>query len=226
MNKGLLIGIVALLLAGIGGYFAYTSMSNDSEEFGERLNSSDTAMVEKDNDSFNGTFVDLLKLGKDYTCTFDQEDEAGNKTSGEVFVASRGDKLRGDFNFVQPDGASYDGGMVRDGEYNYVWTSQFGGFKSKVTEADDSLFSSSDNDSTSTGGLSDDTDVDFDCKSWRVDESKFIPPSDIEFQDFSQEMQQIEEAEDLLNDLEIDCSVCDSAPEGAARTQCLQALGC
>ncbi len=193
----------------------------------------DGAMMMADGDKMSGSesisssFAELVRLGKSYHCTFDTTDDAGNATSGEVYVAQSGDKVNGDFELTQADGVTHQANVIRDGEYNYIWSTMFDqGFKSKIVSEDDSFFSSSEKSGDQVG-FDEDADVDFDCSPWRVDNAMFVPPAEIKFADFSAQMEvHLDAAEEAQDKMKASCSVCDQAPAGASRDQCLQALGC
>lgn len=68
-----------------------------------------------------------------------------------------------------------------------------------------------------------DQQLDYKCSTWVNDPSKFVLPTDVTFTDPSE---MIQEALGASGAPKIDCSACDAAPEGAARTQCLTALKC
>ncbi len=226
MSKGLMIGIAALLIVG-AGVGAYSLLSNRSENEAARTSntstSSNDSMNEDGDNSVSGKLSDLLKLGQNYSCTFDHTDESGNQTVGTVYVAASGDKLRGDFTFTDSAGESYEVGVIRDDTYNYVWSPKFGGFKTQITEGDSEIFSS--DDTASSVGSLEDSEVNFDCRRWSVDTALFIPPSTVEFIDTDAMMQELQvETSEAMEGL--DCSVCDNVPAGPSKDQCLQALGC
>ncbi len=217
--------VVALVifLLGVGAVF-FMKYSGDTEKSTTESISLGNSSESSDSQSVSGTFMDLLALGESYQCTFETVDESGNQTSGMVYVAGSGDKLRGEFTINTPEDTTYDAYILRDGTYNYLWSSQEPqGFKTAISEEDEGLFS--DDKEGNTGyGVDDEANVDFNCDKWRVDNSKFVPPSDVEFTDFSQMMQNV--TDEVTQSTNLDCSVCDQVPEGQARTQCLTTLGC
>lgn len=219
MNKALLAFLAVVILAIVGvGAFLFTRKPPTNNQ------TPNNSIME--GNKFSGTFMDLLALGQNYTCTFDTVDDAGTKTKGKVYVAAGGNKLSGQFLITQADGTEVDSNIIRDGEYNYIWTSlQPEGYKTKITLDNDSLFGSG-KDSGKSTNLSDDINLDFDCSPWAVDNTMFIPPSNIEFLDLSETMMQLQQESQESIKNSVDCSVCDQAPAGAARDQCLQNLGC
>lgn len=169
--------------------------------------------------SFAGTFADLFSLGQNYTCNYSFSGDDGSVASGTVYMTANGDKMNSKFELTPAGGSKMEGYVIRDGEYNYIWTSMESmGYKTKIVPEDDSVFGSDDSESADMTGLSDQNEFDFDCFPWVVDNSKFTPPSNVEFVDLEAAMEQMQES--------IDCSVCDNLPEGEAQDQCLQSLGC
>lgn len=183
-------------------------------------NTSDTSQ-----EKMSGTFENLIANGKSYECTFSKSDEQGD-VSGKVYVENK-DMLYGDYQMTDKDGNNFDIEIIRDGEYNYVWgTSSFGDMAVKTKISDEGDSPSKDN----TNILESEEEYDFDCKNWKVKDSMFIPPSDIEFNEFSIPSFNLDtsangsvQSSSAPSQSEI-CSSCDSAPAGAARDQCLQAI--
>lgn len=223
MNKSstfLVLILFVLLLAG-GAFFFLKPTSrtseNDSTARNNAIEENDSVETQASGKtSVTGNFMELLKLGENYSCDFDYEDDQGNTTKGKVYVSESGDKLRGEFELIQADGTAITTNILRAGEYNYMWTSALPqGFKYAITEEDTSFFGDAGDDSTQTFGLDADLDMDFDCDSWRVDGSMFEVPDDIEFVEAS--------TNTYVDD---PCAACDMVPAGTSRDQCLQTLGC
>lgn len=214
-----------VVVVGVGGYMAMSgnsSTSTDTTGTTATENMAADTMDKSDDSGFNGTFMDLLKLGKNYTCDFAHTDQLGNDISGTVWISAGKDQLRGDFVMKQPDGQEFDSHVIRDGDLSYVWSSMFPhAMKMKVDE-DDHLWGNTEN--ADDAPIDPSEEVDFDCKKWSVDKSKFAPPADIEFMDLSQQMEQIKAAEGMLEG--IDCSVCDNVPDEAGKQACRDAMGC
>jgi hypothetical protein len=154
-------------------------------------------------------------------CTFNYDDE-GNMTDGTVYLS--GKKMRGDFSFTQNGGKIMNSHVIRDDVYGYTWLDgQKQGTKIKIETSDEITKDDEDEKDGKLFAL-DDKEVDYDCKPWNVDSSMLIPPTDVEFQDISAQVEKIQETTNQLN--ESRCASCNQAPAGTAREQCLQALGC
>lgn len=211
MNK-LILTIIIVVIAGVGVFFLFgrDGTVNNNEKVTDTLES----------DIENGKFADILIKGKNVECTFEEVDGV-NKTTGIVYIADKGERIRGNFELTQGDGAKMQNNIIRNEGWNYIWGSfSPQGIKSKVTEQEkDKLFSSDKKDGPALN-----EDVNFDCKKWNVDNSKFNPPSSIEFMDITANIKQMEEATQMTGDLK--CSACDQISDPASKSQCLQALGC
>ncbi|MBI2010115.1 MAG: hypothetical protein HYS86_02965 [Candidatus Chisholmbacteria bacterium] len=220
-TKVIIVLLAALALLG-GGYFLYLRSSANPQTQTENPQAPSTQNASS-GQSFTGSLIDLLTLGQNYTCTFQTTDDSGAQTSGLVFVSSGGDKLSGEFEMRDTEGTVTTSNIVSDGEYNYIWSSEMTqGFKTKI-EPGDSLFGEGGGDSETPTGIDENKPADFNCTPWLVDQSKFVPPSNIEFVEFA--APKLETLPDAMEDSP-NCSVCDQVSAGDSRDQCLQALGC
>ncbi len=229
MQKGFsVVLIIVVLLALVGGAY-YFMQSNSSQETTNSTSSADSSdemsqtekqMTGNDTESFIGSFTDLLKLGRNITCTFDTRDDSGNETKGTVYIS--GEKMRGTFQLSQVDGTQMDADVLQDGEYNYFWSPQQPqGTKLKIAELENDEVDTP--DKKSPADFSDD-EFDYSCQPWVVNSSIFTPPSTVQFVDITSNVQQIDDVMQQAG--EDKCAVCNQAPAGTAREQCLQALGC
>jgi hypothetical protein len=222
---GLVIGAVVL---GVGGFIAYNQNQNKNTSVAQN-NTEDEVEDNFDEgyEEVTGSVADLLKLGKNFTCKIDYSDDLGNSTKGAVYVAASGNKMAGEFTTNMSDGTTATSNIITDGEYSYVWSSDFDqGFKTKLNKDDlESSFDfSSNSDNTALENPAFDSNMSFMCKRWSVENSMFNPPSSVEFLDPSASFNRLINEIDLPQ--EVDCSACDSVPEGAAKDACMQALGC
>lgn len=188
-------------------------------------------------ETVSANFAQLMALGKNYTCTFDSTDEdAGSRTSGTVYVAESGDKLNGVFTMHSETETEKQMYVIRDGEYNYMWSSDMEqGYKVKINPEDDQLFAGQTDDSDESTSFDENQQVDFHCRPWSVDNSMFVPPSTVQFMDMSAHMQMMMDQSSTQTAPQTttapeagsaNCGMCDQVPAGAARSQCLTALGC
>jgi hypothetical protein len=222
--KKLLGVLLSVIVIGGAGYYLYMQSSGKdvSEPASEGVMESDVVVDDEETSapSGSGTLKSLLALGQNLTCDFSYtEPESGSQTEGTTYIAD--ENMRGDFTMTQ-DGEEYTMSAIHDGEFVYTWGSGPMGAMAMKFPVDDTEVSSEtsvrDNDP-----LQSDDEVEYDCRRWSVDSSKFVPPSDIEFQDIGMQIQQINSGSGDLKAAQ--CAACDQVP-AEARAQCLEALGC
>lgn len=219
MNKiAVYIGIAVLgfllLLAGI-----YILNRPSTESLSEET--SQEPVSTSNSDKFSGTLQDILSMNENQVCNFVSNEQNGTRTEGTVYVASQGSRMSGEFTVQSPDEETFVGNIIRDGQYNYIWTTlEQQGAKIKINPESDSIFGEAAGNVSNSTGLTDTSEVDFDCDNWSVDERKFIPPSNVEFVDLTSSLDQLQE---LMGG---ECSACQQLPAGDTRNQCLQALNC
>ncbi len=213
---GIIIGIA--LVAAVGGGVYYVATQGDVHlDVGASINTEDGEAVDTDadmEDSVNGqgSLESLLGLGRDLTCTFSRQ-EVDSQINGTVYVS--GEDMRGDFDISSEASGNTESHMIMTGDRVYVWNEG---------STQGTQFKASEEDSEQAQKFINlDQTLDYDCDSWRKDSSKFNLPPVVTFTDISGFMTDSGEA-DVQED--IDCSVCDQTPEGAARDSCLAALGC
>jgi hypothetical protein len=208
---GKVITIIVLIVV-VVGIIIFSTKGGDNQpnsemtEQNQEMNSGD--------DSFFGSTKDLIMMGKNVTCDFSRQDENGN-IEGTVYVSNQ--KVRGDFNMTDSSGNNFQTSVINDTEFGYTWgSSPFGSMAIKFAVDEPGTFTE-DATANQEQTFNPDEEMNYKCRSWNVDDSKFVPPSDIQFTDFSQQMQQIGDSQ---------CSACEQIPDETAKTQCLQALGC
>jgi hypothetical protein len=145
--------------------------------------------------SGKGSLRSLLGLGKSQECTFVVRTD-GVVQEGSAFYD--GGNARIDTLVTTPGAAPVASYVIMNQDSNtmYMWgTAQAGqGIKMTIPQEGDMPVAdtTSSGDDTAVPAVTPDMDVDYTCKSWRVDGSVFVPPSDIEFMDMS-EMQKMME---------------------------------
>ena len=218
----LIIGIIIIILLLIGGYF-YMNKSNSPLSMIGGANKID----ETSQGSALKSLKDLMMMGQDQMCTFESTDENGSN-KGSSYIS--GEKVRTDFSGTDPDGKAYSGSMISDGTYMYSWsTASPQGMKIKITEETNKAVEDVKQDAQANPNqyIDPNDKVDYKCQGWRVDQGMFTPPSDIEFVDYSQLMEQTQEqTQDQTGAINsTQCAACDSLT-GDEQTACKSALGC
>jgi hypothetical protein len=173
MNNTIVAVIVGVIVVA-GGAYLYLNPSILGSNQG-------AAVIEGDSASVGSTFAALVQSGQPVTCTFEYND-AGNVSSGMVYMMNGAERIRGDFNIIESAAGAMEAHLIRDGGYNYLWGSSFEqGIKTKVTAENEGKLFDDGNSAVSN-------DTEFTCSAWSVDESKFTLPSGVEFMDMSAQL--------------------------------------
>lgn len=123
---------------------------------------------------FNGSINDLIERGGDYECDFTHSTDVSD-SAGTVFIS--GKKMRGDFSSTTKIAANIkvESHMISDGEFLYNWSSAMPtGFKTVINKIENTVTSES-------AGPDYNQKLEYNCKIWNVDDSKFMIPSDVKF---------------------------------------------
>lgn len=184
---------------------------------------------QSDEETFNGSLKQLIGAGKTAECSFQFNNPDGNgATTGLVYVdgvRSRSEirvraEGREETNTINMDLIS-----VSDGEMAYMWDEgQKTGTKYNIAEMEKlgkEMQEGQENTDQNQVQKNWEEMYDYRCKKWRVDESKFNIPTDIEFTDMMEQMKQAQEQmEDLKQSMQ---GVCDNLPE-PQKSQCIDAM--
>lgn len=214
-----IVGIVAVLVV-IGGAVYFSGHSKGTGDGQDTKN--DIAL------SGSGTLRNLLSFGQNVKCTFTNSNELGT-SSGTVYVADRGNRVRGDFSFTGSQG-TFESHMILRDQKNHVWGSGLPqGMIIPIPDDQDAADAdlSADSDSASPDF---DQNVMYDCDTWSVNESMFDLPAGVEFVEVGNMMPPVpvnaETGSNGVPDFSDKCGLCQQAPAGTPREQCLQAYGC
>jgi hypothetical protein len=184
---GLAVATLVILTAGYLWLFSVdeSKLTGDVvvSEVEQSSDESQTKKLEEDFDG-QGTMNDLLGRGQNIECQITTINNSV-ASEGTFFVADQ--KIRGDFITESPDleGVSVSSIIIVD-ETLYVWTELDGesyGVKTVLQE--------SGTESTKANEpVSLDEEVKYSCQAWAdVDQSVFIPPTNVLFQDLSEMLQ-------------------------------------
>lgn len=170
----IVIAVVAVLAIGGGVYYATKSDDTNTEiEAGADMEAEGD--VSLGNEAPNrATLRSLLAIGRDVSCTFTSS-EGEYESSGTVFITANGE-MRGDFNSSTPNGNVESHMIVDANNTAYVWSGNQG---SKMNFSE--MNASSNAQGQSEVGI--DTNVNYECKNWSRDNSKFNAPSSVSFID-------------------------------------------
>jgi len=210
-------GIIFLIIGGVviigGGLYLVNSTPNDDQQGVVE----EEAMTNEDFSDANSLRA-LIALGRDLTCDFVHDDPETGRSEGTVFLS--GERMRGDFR-ITANGTEMESHVIRNGSTGYTWgTTPMGtvAIMFDISQEDD-IASSNEGESVDL-----DQNLEFECSAWSVDESKFAPPSDLDFQNVSAQMQMTGEVDASANGAQ--CAACEQIPDASSKGQCKVALGC
>lgn len=207
-KQAIIAGVVVIILILGAGFFLMRSKSpkteNETASTSEKINSQAET---------TGSIKGLLGAGKNVTCKITYPDNSG---SGTIYVS--GKKFSGDFTMTV-DGKTTQGNMLSDGEFMYSWTGT-AGMKFKL----DAVPSPSASASGQSQGADLDKQVSMNCSNWNVDNSKFTPPADVKFTDFSQMMQTQTQTQGGSTPAGGSQSACSQITDPQAKAACLKAV--
>ncbi|HRH26335.1 MAG TPA: hypothetical protein PLF31_02600 [Candidatus Paceibacterota bacterium] len=171
------VAAVALALVAGGTYYMYNKQDASDENI---KYPSDMTNEERDaqvgvqaNNNGSSSIRTLLSLGKNVRC-----DVKTDESNGVAFVA--GNRVRADFEVTASASTADDAHMIADGEHVYVWSGSQG---MKMVAADANSSTSAQTQGNTQAGL--DTQIEYTCTDWVVDEEKFTPPTTVNFTDIS-----------------------------------------
>jgi len=210
MNTRLIaIVVIVVILLGAGGFLFYNQSQNKPSQTSTETSTSPTSQENQN------SILDLLASGASQECTFDYKDDTQGETSGVFFITK--DKMRGDIT-TKKDAKTSQFSMIRVGDDNYMWGSGLeGGIKMTLSVED-----LKGNEQTSSY-VDLNKDFGYKCKGWVVDNSKFTPPSNVKFTDFSQVMEGSLKATPGA-ETKMDASVCASITDPSTKAACEKAI--
>jgi len=184
----------------------------NKNENASQTNQSNQAVTENKNEnaeeeSIMGSIKDLLAKGKSMKCSY-SETQNGETFSGVLYVADGKSKTEIEF---QVDGKTGNMYTLSDGEWAYSWgTFLPQGVKMNVKE----MPKDQTNNSQETVNNFE-KKMNYKCRFWIKDSSKFKLPSDVQFRDMTNSMTGAIEATKNL------CEMCEMVPAGSGRDSCM-----
>jgi outer membrane lipoprotein-sorting protein len=175
--------------------------------------SNGTTPTGSEEETIKSTLLDLVKSGKSLKCTFSTGDSNGTY-SGVTYVS--GIKSSSNFKITAPDGSITESNTIMNGEWMYIWSPGVAqGTKMKISD-----FQTQDNTQANSQTNVAKNSIDYKCSAWIADNSKFNPPSEIQFVDLSETLKKTQ------NDMKQYCSMCDQSVDATAIAECKKNLGC
>ncbi len=193
----------------------YDAIPDQGTEQTGKLDKAPTPTIADINSDVNGSIFDIVKLGKDITCTYT---DTATKLAGTIYVS--GQKVRSDFT-TTVQGRSLEAHTYMDGEWAYMWSPILTqGTKMNVTD----LKSTATATDAETKMAKDKLNQNFvyHCQPWTVDQTMFDLPKDITFTDATGSIKALQQTDKTKGM----CSACDYIQEAAKKAECLKALNC
>lgn len=228
MNKSKIISISLLILVALFATGCIKKPQTDQAQ--TKTSDSTTQKSDDDVDSFTGNLMDVLKMGKAVKCTGTYTGEEG---SMDMTVYASGEKSYSEMTFDLGEEGTMESYSIYDGDWMYSWNNM--GMASKMKVSDMEELAGDMPEAEDYEGADAETpqafqqDFNYKCRPWIADNSKFTPPSDIEFVDLTQTMKDFTEAmesgnmQDLMDS---GCSACDMIPDAAEKAECKANLSC
>jgi hypothetical protein len=169
------------------------------------------------NTSASDSILNLISGGKTVNCQITYPD---NKGTGTIFVSDK--KFAGDFTTKDAAGKETTGHILSDGTFMYIWSASMPtGIKVNLTAA---------KNLTQNSAISRSFDVNqkvgLNCSPWLTDNSKFVLPANVKFQDMSQLLQQFQPQVTTAptSGARAGSSPCDQITDPTAKAACAKAL--
>lgn len=222
----LIVGVLAVVSYGLG-----QKKSGDDTVLSEETTTKETGQ-EQTEKAVHTSIKDLMSENKPVKCVATVDMNDGEKMTGTVYIADG--KMRNDAEIENKEGEKTQLHTIIDEDWFYSWSTGLpnGGIKMKVSDIENIPDQEGGDPSGEVKNL--DKDFNFDCSKWTVDNSKFVPPSDVTFQDFTQKMKDMQEmtsefeVEDEPQEMTLEqvCQMCGMLPDEEAKQQCRTDAGC
>lgn len=133
-----------------------------------------------------GSLGDLHALGKRITCTYSYSDNRGTSGSGVAYFDRERMRME---STLTDSGVVSETNIINDGTSLYTWSvGDEGTFAFKMPAGETHANVAPQQGRAHTKTLNE--EVEYECSDWRVDESMFVPPQNIEFMDMETMMQE------------------------------------
>jgi uncharacterized protein YxeA len=203
------LGLIAAIAVGIL-YFKNldTSLQGVSDSTMSETNSTSTT-TPNENIKGKNSIMSLFQLGKSMECTF-AFSSGGMRGEGTGFFNNGNGRI--DSLYTSTSSAPTASYMITDAanKMMYTWTLDNGvaqGVKMAIPDETAGSEGAAPEAAPMTPpggtGVTPETDVEYDCKPWVVDNSVFVPPSDVEFIDMTNMQKQMEEMKRSMGNMKI-----------------------
>lgn len=248
--KKIIIPVIAVVLVLAAGSF-YLLNSNKQQN---QVNESDATEMTSNNteqSSENNEFTESLDLnnrnpnrlnidpslqaalsGEPTFCTFTSQVTSDGQFNSQGQVYIDGERFSGKFSSQGPN-INTTSNAISDSEFIYTWEQGSNEGVKLSLDVDETVadlqqlapdFGTNPTDFADREFLND-NQAEYNCESWTVNESVFQIPSNVNFVDIQDQLQQLEDAFSSF-DTSDSCSICESIPDDRAKRECLQSFSC
>jgi hypothetical protein len=174
----------------------------------------------------SGSIEDLIKLGKNYRCEL--QFKTGDQIMSGVTYLS-GSSARSDYQMKQGE-QTLNGHAIMTGTTMYSWIDEMPNQAIKFNQADLNQFQGQAKETTPSASEYN-TKYDYKCYTWAPEQSKFAPPANINFTDYSAMLNQLQ---GQMKNLNVNaptgntnmCASCDAISDASTKAMCKKQLGC
>lgn len=220
MKKQNLIIFVVLLVLIAGGLFLFKSKSRPLTKLGNKnaTESKNESLV----DTLKGTLDQVLAKGQSVKCTF-TDTQDGTKVESTTYIS--GTRFRSETKTTDEGNETMEYNMISDGEWAYVWSNQQEtGMKMKYSDFEKPEDRETGPHNPVSNMMNAMKAYNYSCVPWITDPSKFNAPTDIEFQDLSAMMNDLEETTaNMTKEL---CNSCDELDTADQIASCKENMNC
>jgi hypothetical protein len=204
-----------LILSGCGNKVVSNNVSPTAQ------NNAVAPKAESGTTKMSASIKDLMKGGKSIDCTFNSTDaKQGITQSGEFYLDGPNARSRSETVITtNSTGQKTESYMIMEGGYGYSWSGADAktGYKINLNETQPAANAGSNTQNTEDLNQP----INFDCRNWSVDNSKFDLPAGVKFTDISQMMKSLNVP---TNTTKVNvCSICDQIPDAKIKAECQQA---
>ena len=214
MKNVVTILVVLLLLAVAAMYYGYPSLTTDTEKPGQTTTEMDDAIANEDTTTAatvpsqttenNPLTADeaaeaearaIFADGQPRRCTFTSTVD-GEESSGTIYTDGERTRIE---SLYETEGETYTSGVLGLGDETYNWSQFDGQTRGMIIPVQSVLDSATATEEAAVAGNVDpalilgNSDINYSCERWTIDEALFVPPRDIEFQTVEDLMQMFSE---------------------------------
>lgn len=219
MNKKIIPVVVILILLALGAVFLVTKKKSSTQT--GTLSETPSSVTETPQTA-KGTLKALLTGNKSQKCTFVNSTD---KITVNATIYTANGKMRGDFISTSAE-ISMTSHMIVDSSFSYVWTDKTNqGFKFPIEDK------AGVTPAPNTNSVDLNQSFDYTCTDWTVDNSLFVLPTNINFQELKIPTMSPTKAAGTTpsgnqKSKGSQCTVCDNLPAGEAQNACKTQLKC